>query len=49
MGLSPVYEGVRVQILNREKIIDLESAIGMIADEELRINVDNGMNNVWKS
>ena len=43
MGLNPVYEGIRVHILNREKISDLENAIGMIADEELRMNVDNGM------
>ena len=43
MGLNPVYERVRVQILNRENISDLENAIGMMADEELRMNVDNCM------
>ena len=39
-------KGVQVQILNREKIPDLENAIGMIADEKLRMNVDNGMK-IW--
>ena len=37
--------GVRVHILNQEKISDLESAIGMIADKELRMNVNSGMKN----
>ena len=43
MGLNPMYEGVLVPILNREKIPDLENAIGMIADEELQMNMDNDM------
>ena len=45
MGLNLIYEGVQEQILNREKIPDLESAIDMIADEELRMNVNSGMKN----
>ena len=43
MGLNPIYEGVRVKILNRQKIPDLENAIDIIADKELRMKVDNGM------
>ena len=45
LGFNLIYEGVRVQILNCEKIPDLKSAIGMIADEELRMNVNSGMKN----
>ncbi|XP_078443058.1 uncharacterized protein LOC144712663 [Wolffia australiana] len=39
MGLNPEYESVRSQILNREKIPDLEQAIYLILEEEGRLQV----------
>ena len=39
MGLNAEYENVRSQIFHREKVPDIEEAIGIIIEEESRLKL----------